>query len=137
MPATILRPILKIPINNNVEQLKIVLIYPVQDMGGASKSLMSKNVHIIYAQKIMDSQEGFLTLSVKLSIIYKLVIENKYDISLFLNNVIFFLDSIFITVPIPRIISVKNVRAWVSMVSYLKQIRKKNIKEKKKILRVV
>ena len=68
MPATILRPTLKIPISINVEQLKIVLIYPVQDMGGASKSLMSKNVRIIYAQIMMDLQEGYLTLFVKLSI---------------------------------------------------------------------
>ena len=79
MPATILRPILKIPINENVEQLKIVLIYPVQDMGGASKSLMSKNVHIIYAQKMMDLQEGYLTLFVKLSIIYEFT-TSKVDI---------------------------------------------------------
>ena len=76
MPATILRPILKIPINNNVEQLKIVLIYPVQDMDGASKSLMLKNVHIIYVQKMMDLQEGYLTLFVKLSIIYRFTISN-------------------------------------------------------------
>ena len=76
MPSTILRPILKIPINNNVEQLKIVLIYPVQDMDGASKSLMLKNVHIIYVQKMMDLQEGYLTLFVKLSIIYKFTTSN-------------------------------------------------------------
>ena len=34
------------------------------------------------------------------------------------------------TVPIDKILSVKNARAWVSMVSYLKK-NKKNIKEKK------
>ena len=76
MPATILRPMLKIPISNNVERLKIVLIYLVQDMDGASKSLMSKNVNTIYAQKIMDLQEGYLTLFVELSIIYEFTTSN-------------------------------------------------------------